>query len=76
MNIYYDHRFPGRSLSMEEVIAQELQEAPDYHDGAIESLQRKQEKLGQLIAALAQQLPPPNQQAFLEWVAPHYRVEL
>lgn len=47
----------GRELNAREVVEAHIKEAPDYHDGELESLRRKQERMAGILAAVVDSLP-------------------
>lgn len=55
--------------SAAEVVHSAIQRAPDYHDGQIEALRRQVDKLVEIVAFMAGQLPAAAQH---ELAAQHY----
>ena len=60
------NRNPGSRFTAAQAVEHVIETAPDYYDGELESLQRKQDKIIEIIGKVVAVLPPDLQRQLVE----------
>lgn len=73
----YDAHYAGRTVSVADYVASCIGRAPDYHAGALETVQAElsvaQELLGRLLGVLSETMTPEQISRVLGLEDPRYR---